>query len=73
MVPVQDSDETEPDDHWSFDDVLASLTEALGAEDIATSADLFLLEDDQIPVLQMPKAEMNAILSGSASPQPPKK
>ena len=73
MVPAQDSDETEPDDHCLFDDVLASITEALGAEDIATSADPFLLEYDQVPVLQNSEAEMNAILSGSASHQPPKK
>ena len=67
------TDETEPDHHCSFDDVMASITEALGAEDIATSADRFLLEDYQMPVSQMSEAKMNAILSGSASPQPPKK
>ena len=64
--------ETEPDDHCSVDDVLAFITEALGAEDIATSADLFLLEDDQILVWQMSELEMN-LMSGSASHQPPKK
>ena len=35
------TDETEPDDHCSFNDVLVSITEALGAEDIATLRDIF--------------------------------
>ena len=72
MVPVQDSEEAEHDDYCPFDDLLASTTEALGAEDIATSADRFLLEDEKIPVLQMSEDEINAILSVSASPEPPK-
>ena len=73
MVPVQVSDETEPDDNCSVDGVLALMTEALGAEDISTLKDRFLLEDFQVPLLQMSEAEMIAILSGCASPQPPKK
>ena len=72
-VRAQNSDETEPDDHCSLDDEIASITEARGAEDIETLVNLFLLEDDEVSVFQICEAEMNVILSGGASPQPPKK